>query len=92
MSKPDDDRVVAVTKRGTKITEAIADELAVEAEQGYDLALGRRRGRPSLDKGVSPRVTFRITGQLQERARLRAEREGKTLSELARDALEQYVK
>jgi predicted HicB family RNase H-like nuclease len=92
MSKRDDDRLIAVTKRGTKITEKGADELAAEAERGYDLSRGRRRGRPSLDAGISPRVTFRITGQLQERARKRADSEGKTLSELAREALEQYVK
>ena len=83
-----DDRVIAVTKRGTKM----ADELAAEAERGYDLSRGRRRGRPSLDDGISPRVPFRISGQLQKRARRRAEKEGKTLSELAREALEQYVK
>jgi len=92
MSKSDDDRVIAVSKSGVKITEKIADELAAEAERGYDLSLGRRRGRPSLDHGVSPRVTFRISGGLQERARERAEREGKSLSELARDALTEYVK
>jgi predicted HicB family RNase H-like nuclease len=92
MSKSDDDRVIAVSKSGVKITEKIADELAAEAERGYDLSLGRRRGRPSLDQGVSPRVTFRISGGLQERARERAEREGKSLSELARDALTEYVK
>jgi predicted HicB family RNase H-like nuclease len=92
MSKSDEDRVIAVTKLGTEITERIADELADEAERGYDLSLGRRRGRPSLDQGVSPRVTFRVTGDLQVRARERAEREGKSLSELARDALAEYVK
>jgi predicted HicB family RNase H-like nuclease len=91
MSKRDDDRVIAVTKQGTKITEKIADELAAEAERGYDLSLGRRRGRPSLDDGISPRVTFRMSAELQQRARHRAEQEGKTLSELARDALAQYV-
>jgi predicted HicB family RNase H-like nuclease len=92
MSKSDEDRVIAVTKRGSKITQKIVDELAAEAEAGYDLSLGRRRGRPSLDQGVSPRVTFRITGELQSQARDRAEREGKSLSELARDALAEYVK
>jgi predicted HicB family RNase H-like nuclease len=91
MTKRDDDRVLGVTKHGTVITEKIADELADEAERGYDLSKGRRVGRPSLDEGVSPRVTFRITGELQERARRRAEQEGKTLSELARDALAAYV-
>ena len=92
MKKADEDRVIAVTTSGTEITEKLAQELADEAERGYDLSRGRRRGRPSLDQGVSPRVTFRITGELQERARARAEREGKSLSELARDALADYVK
>jgi predicted HicB family RNase H-like nuclease len=92
MTKRDNEHVIAVTKRGTPITQELADELAAEAERGYDLSLGRRRGRPSLDEGVSPRVTFRITGELQERARRRAEQEGKSLSELARDALAEYVK
>ena len=68
MSKSDEDRVIAVTKLGTEITERIADELADEAERGYDLSLGRRRGRPSLDQGVSPRVTFRVTGDLRTQA------------------------
>ncbi len=92
MSNSEDDRVVAITKGGAKITQRIVSELAVEAERGYDRSRGRRRGRPSLDLGVSPRVTFRVTGELQARARQRAQREGKSLSELARDALAEYVK
>lgn len=89
----DRDKVIAVTKDGTPITEALADELAREAEAGYDLSLGRRVGRRSLagDAGSSPRVSFRITRELQDRALERAEHEGKTLSELARDALAAYV-
>ena len=85
-------KVISIAKDGTPITQEIVDALAAEAERGYDLSAPRSRGRPSLEKGVSPRVTFRITEQLQERARARAEREGKSLSELARDALTEYVK
>jgi hypothetical protein len=80
---------------GTVLTDEIADELAAEAERGYDLSTGenarRRAGRPSLAQGVSPRVTFRLTTAVQQRALARAEREGKTLSQLAREALERYV-
>ena len=83
--------MIAVTKRCTKITEQIADELADEAERGYDLSLGRRRGRPSLDEGVSPRIDIRVSRALHDRAAKRARAEGKSLSELAREALEQYV-
>ena len=81
------------SKSGTPITDKLADQLADEAEAGYDLSRGRRVGRKSLAGGVghSPRVNVRMTVELAQRARERAEREGKTLSEIARDALEAYV-
>ena len=81
-------------KDGTPLTEAIAEQLADEAEHGYDLSQGRRVGRPSLGgrAGQSPRVNFRMSDALHERALERARREGKSVSELAREALENYVK
>ncbi|MGB0095896.1 MAG: hypothetical protein WBP81_25575 [Solirubrobacteraceae bacterium] len=81
-------------KDGTPLTEDLAERLADEAEQGYELSQGRRVGRPSLGgrAGSSPRVNFRISNGLHERALERARREGKTVSELAREALEDYVK
>ena len=53
----------------------------------------RGRGRPSLtgESQHSPRVTFRLDPEVREEAVLRAEREGKTVSELARDALKHYL-
>jgi hypothetical protein len=81
------------SKSGVPITDELAEQLAAEAEAGYDLTQGRRVGRKSLagGSGRSPRVNVRLTAQLAERARARAEKEGKTLSEIARDALEAYV-
>ncbi|TML60341.1 MAG: CopG family transcriptional regulator [Actinobacteria bacterium] len=87
-------RVPGTTKKSrTPITEELAEELAREAEAGYDLSKGRRVGRRSLAGGTgkSPRLNFRITPDLYAEASERAEREGKTVSQLARDALEQYV-
>jgi hypothetical protein len=86
-------KVIATTKSGTPITEEIADRLADEAEAGYDLSKGRRVGRRSLagSAGKSPRLNFRVRPDVYEHARERAEREGKTLSQLAREALEKYV-
>jgi predicted HicB family RNase H-like nuclease len=54
---------------------------------------GRGRGRPSLtgESQHSPRVTFRLDPEVRDEAAARAEREGKTVSELARDALKQYL-
>ena len=53
----------------------------------------RGRGRPSLtgEPQHSPRVTFRLDPEERDKAAERAEREGKTVSELARDALKQYL-
>ena len=53
----------------------------------------RGRGRPSLtgESQHSPRVTFRLDPEVREKAAERAEREGKTVSELAREALQQYL-
>jgi hypothetical protein len=81
-------------KSGVPITDEIAERLADEAEAGYDLTPSKRVGRKSLAgaDGVSPRVNFRMTTNLQARAQARAEKEGKTISEIAREALEQYVK
>lgn len=82
------------SKSGVPITDELAEQLANEAEAGYDLKRSKRVGRKSLAgaDGVSPRVNFRMTNELQARAQARAEKEGKTISEIAREALEQYVK
>jgi hypothetical protein len=85
---------VPKSKRGVSITEELADRLATEAEAGYDLSRGRRVGRKSLagGSGRSPRLNFRTTDELYERASAYAQREGKTVSEIAREALERFVK
>lgn len=53
-----------------------------------------RPGRPSLSGGRthSPQVTFRVPDQLHRQAVDAAEREGKTVSALAREALERYLR
>ena len=82
------------SKSGVPITDEIADRLADEAEAGYELSSAKRVGRKSLAgaDGTSPRVNFRMTTELQARAEARAVKEGKTISQIAREALEQYVK
>lgn len=82
------------SKSGTPLTDELLDRPADEAEAGYDLSAAKRVGRKSLagGDGRSPRVNFRMTAELQARAEARAAREGKTISQIAREALEQYVK
>lgn len=82
------------TRSGAEIDSAAADALAVEAERGYDLSKARRRrvGRPSLgSRGASPRVSFRATPELYRAAKRRARQEGRSMSELAREAVARYV-
>lgn len=80
-------------KTGVPITDELADKLSEEAERGYDLSLGRRVGRKSLagGSGKSPRFSFRTTQELYDHAVVLAGETGKSVSEVARDALERYV-
>jgi CRISPR-associated endonuclease/helicase Cas3 len=83
------------TKAGAEVDRQVVDALASEAEQGYDLSKARPRrvGRPSLGgRGASPRVSFRTTPELYRAAQRRAQEEGRTVSDLAREAVARYVK
>lgn len=77
---------------GSRLTEQRAEELARDT-----LAEIRRRnlvpGRKSLSGGPthSPRVSFRLPAEERELAERVAAREGKTVSALAREALERYL-
>lgn len=89
-----DEEVSIRTSVGDELSQADIDALAEEAEAGYDLSTAKteRVGRPSLEDGISPRVSFRIGQGLYEAARTRAEHEGRTVSELAREAMERYLR
>lgn len=47
------DRPIATSRRGAPITEEQADQLADEAEHGYDLTRGRRVV-PAVEAGPTP--------------------------------------
>ena len=51
------------------------------------------RGRPSLTEpgAVSPEVKARVPAELKERVDRESRRQGKSVSELIRDALERYL-
>lgn len=83
-----------ITASGVEITDEVAEALADEAERGYDISELEREyvGRPSLgDKGISPRVSFRASPELLARAWRRADKEERSLSDLAREALERHL-
>ena len=81
------------TKTGTVLTPEMEEALADEAEAGYDLTLSRskRTGRPSLSKGVSPRLDLRVEPELAKALHRRAREEHRSLSAVARDALRRYL-
>jgi CopG-like RHH_1 or ribbon-helix-helix domain, RHH_5 len=73
----------------------LAEQWAEEIEQNPpDPSTLERRyvGRPSLSKeGRSPRVSFRVPMDVYKAAWKRADKEGRSLSSLAREALERYL-
>jgi hypothetical protein len=81
------DKEVIRDSKGRRITEKRAARTAKEtlAKMG--------RGRPSLTGGRarSPQVSFRAPKDLRARAEERAVKEGKTVSQLAREALERLL-
>ncbi len=82
------------TRSGTKLSKNVVDALAEEAERGYDLTRARRvrMGRPALgDGGESPRVQVRVDSDLAKALRARARKEHRSVSEIARTALREYI-
>ena len=82
------------TQSGIVITDEVADRMADEVESD-DPVVWRRKlpvGRPSLDgNGTSPRVSFRVPSGLYKAAAQRAIEEERTVSAVAREALESYL-
>ena len=67
---------------GTRLTANIAAEIVEKVH--------RTTGRPSLSGHAvpSPQIAFRVPQRVRDQAAKIAEREGKTISQLAREALE----
>ena len=90
-----DDKDFGVTHGGTVITEELAEKWAAEFERNPpDPSELERRyvGRPSLSEtGRSPRVSCRVPMDVYKAAWKRADAEGRSLSSLAREALERYL-
>ena len=70
---------------GTRLTEQVAENIVEETL--------RKVGRPSLSgaRERSPQIAFRVAPSVRERAAEVAAKEGKTVSELAREALEDRI-
>ena len=82
------------TKAGKVLTEEDIERIADEVESDGPVVFSAMRpvGRPSLDgNGTSPRLSFRIPRDLWEAAAERAIEEERTVSAVAREALEKYL-
>lgn len=82
------------TAGGDVLTDEDIEALADEAERGYDLdkAIGVTVGRPPLGPaGPSPRLQIRVDPDLANALHAQADREHRTISEIARAALCEYL-
>lgn len=90
------DREVLWDRHGNRVTQEYVERALADIidENTHVEPSEVRAGRPSLSGGRthSPQVTFRVPDQLHRQAVDAAEREGKTVSALAREALEQYLR
>ena len=82
-------------KDGTAITDEMVEEMADEAEGGYDVdEIDRRRtgGRPAMGSGPASVESVRLDPDLKRELLLRASKDGISVSEVIREALRTYVR
>jgi hypothetical protein len=82
------------TKSGRPITDELIAELADKAEAGYDVdeMLRRRGGRPPMGTSAASVESVRLDPELSDALREQAKKEGRTNSDVIRDALRQYLR
>lgn len=79
---------------GTPVTDEVVEELADEAERGYDvdeLLRRRRGGRPPLGSAPAAVESVRLDPELRRDLLLRAAEERRSISEVIRSALHHYL-
>jgi len=83
-------------KSGRPITDQEIENLAAEAEAGYDvetvIARRNKRGPPTLGNAPASVESVRLDPELRRQLLDRAEAEGTTTSELIREALRRYLR
>lgn len=88
-------RTYGHTKSGRPVDDEIIEQLAREAEDGYDVneIVSRRgkRGRPRLGAAPSTVESVRLDPELKERLARRAEADGVAVSEVIREALRHHL-
>ena len=87
------DKSYGHSRNGKPITTALVEELAKTAEDGFDVdeIIHRRGGRPPMGAGTATVESVRLEPELRDALRVRAEQDGRTNSELIREALRRYL-
>jgi len=81
------------SKVGVELTDAVLDQMALEAEAGLDLgALRRRPGRPTMGSGPAESFPVRLDPDLRRQLDERAAADDTTASEIVREALRRYLR
>ncbi len=81
------------TSKGRQVTDAQIDELAREAEHGYDAAaLKRTGGRRPLGSAAAKVVPVRLDPELEAALKARATADHTNASEVIREALRAWLK
>jgi hypothetical protein len=79
---------------GEELTPELEDELAAEAERGYDLSKARWhiRTRPLLPDSPSfPKIALQLSQEEFDALCRRAKEEERSISDVAREALKRYM-
>lgn len=78
---------------GEDISDEAVEAMADEAERGYDVEelLQRRSGRPTMGSAAASVESVRLDPELKRDLLLRAAQDGKSVSELIRAAVRQYL-
>ncbi len=80
------------TKAGVELTDEVLERMAVDAEEGLDIAkLRRRPGRPAMGSGPADSVPVRLDPELRKALDDRAAADNATASDVVREALRRYL-
>lgn len=92
--KPDQTGAPTAVELDDAAVDVIVAEVEAAVVSGRGTVTFPRKGRPSLtgSPAPSPSIGFRVTPQLRREAEAVAVRQGISVSELARAALEEYVR
>ena len=86
-------KTYGTTRSGRTIDDDLVEELASEAERGYDVdeILRRRGGRPPIGSGLAAVESVRLDPELRRAHAERAAHDKESISAVIRKALRSYL-